>query len=268
MFEISKILWGLLRPSVLMLLLAAGGMLLHWICQGAGRRAGRVMLLAGIGGLLAVLLLPLDRWALRPLEDRFPRPPAPAQVDGIIVLGGAIETDLSADRGLPSLNGAAERMTEFVALARRYPQVRLVFTGGNGTLSGAGGPEALAARALVEPLGVPPERVTYEAASRTTWDNAVFSFAMLHPQPGEVWLLVTSASHMPRAVGVFRHAGWQVTPWPVGYKSLRAGRVMLPEGGFAERLALLDWAVHEWTGLAAYRLLGRSDAWFPGPAPG
>jgi uncharacterized SAM-binding protein YcdF (DUF218 family) len=259
---LSKILWALLRPSSLLVLLAALGLLLGWTAR---RRLGRVLVYAGIGGLLLALLLPVERWALRPLEERFPQPAPPAHVDGILVLGGAVETKLSADRGRPSLNGAAERMTEFVALARRYPAARLAFIGGNGELLPEGGPEAVFALALLESLGVTPRRVTFEAASRTTWDNAVFSFDVLRPVAGETWLLVTSASHMPRAVGAFRRAGWRVLPWPVGYKTLHDPRGMLPDSGYGERLALLDWAVHEWVGLLAYRLLGRSDAVLPKP---
>lgn len=242
------------------MLLAAIGFALGWT---RWRRAGRAVSALGIGGLLLALLLPVDRWALRPLEDRFPPREAPAQVDGVLVLGGAIETDLSSDRGRPSLNGAAERMTEFAALARRHPRARLVFSGGNGLLAG-GEPEAIAALTLLTSLGVPQERLTFEAASRTTWDNAVYSLETLRPRPEENWLLVTSASHMPRAMGAFRRAGWRVVPWPVGYKTRRGGG-WLPDSGFSERLGLLDWAAHEWIGLLAYRALGRSDALFPEP---
>lgn len=259
-FVLSKVIWAVARPSVLLVLLAAAGLGLGWAGR---RRAGRALLLAGVGGLVTALLLPVDRWALRPLEQRFPRIAAPDRVDGIVVLGGAVETMLSEDRGLPSLNAAAERMTEFVALARRYPQARLAFTGGSGLLIGTG-PEAGPAQALFASLGLPPERVIFESRSRTTWDNAVFSYDLLHPAAGETWLLVTSASHMPRAMAVFRRAGWHVLAWPVGYKTLHNGP-WLPETGYAERLELLDWAAHEWVGLIAYRLLGRSDALFPAP---
>jgi uncharacterized SAM-binding protein YcdF (DUF218 family) len=257
-FVLSKMLWVVLRPSALLVLLATLGAL-----RGR-RRGGRTLLWLGLSGLLAVMVLPLDRWALRPLEDRFAPAALPAWVDGIIVLGGAVETRLSADRDRPSLNGAAERMTEFVALARRYPQARLVFTGGNGLLEG-GTPEAAPARALFQSLGVAPERLEFESASRTTWDNAVFSHDLLHPQQGEVWVLITSASHMPRAMGTFRQAGWPVLPWPVGYKSLSRAVGWLPDSGLAERLLLLDWAAHEWAGMLAYWLMGRSDAPFPAP---
>ena len=119
-------------------------------------------------------MLPLHVWVQMPLEDRFPRPdPPPARVDGIVVLGGAVEQDLTEARGIPALNGAAERMTEPVALMRRYPEARLVFTGGQGALLHGGLTEADVARQLWTGMGVPPERVVFETASRNTHENAV-----------------------------------------------------------------------------------------------
>ena len=71
------------------------------------------------------------------------------------------------------------------------------------------------ARQLWTGMGVPPERMLFETAARNTHENAVLAHALAKPRPGETWLLVTSASHMPRSVGVFRRAGWDVVPWPV-----------------------------------------------------
>jgi uncharacterized SAM-binding protein YcdF (DUF218 family) len=264
LFLISKALWTLVRPSSLLVVLAALGIVLGWT---RWRRLSRILLLAGIGGLLALLLLPLDQWAMRPLEDRFARPdPPPAHVDGIIVLGGAILGQFTADRGLPTLSPGADRITEFVTLARRYPQARLVFTGGGADPAFDIPAEADQARPLLADLGLPAERVVFEAESRTTWENAVLSFQLLHPRPDETWLLVTSASHMPRSVGTFRAAGWRVVPWPVGYKTTRTHVFHTVGEPFGERLARFDWAVHEWIGMVAYWLLGHSSAPFPAPA--
>lgn len=262
-FLASKLLWMLARPSAALVLLATLGLVLsvtRW------RGLARAAVVTGVGGLLVLLLLPVDQWALRPLEERFPRPAPPRQVDGIVALGGVIEEFLTADRGLPALNDTAERVTEFTALARRYPQARLIYAGGSGSLLESGVREADAARTLLASLGVDAERVEAERNSRTTWENAVFSYRLAQPRPGEVWLLVTSASHMPRSVGAFRRAGWQVLPWPVGYKTYSAHHLAWGiQETFPARLANFDWAVHEWLGLLSYDALGRSSALFPGP---
>ena len=172
--------------------------------------------------------------------------------------------DMTADRGIPALNDLAERMTTAVALARRYPTARLVFTGGNGSLIHGAMMEGEVARDLFLSLGVPAEQLTIERNSRNTYENATMSKALVHPQSGQTWILITSAWHMPRSVGIFRALGWNVLPWPVGYKSAHSLVMWLPTS-LGDHLLGLDTAVHEWVGLVSYWLLGRTDALFPGP---
>ncbi len=258
MFVLGKLLTMVMLPTALMVECVVIGLLLR------RRRAGRALLALGAAGLAACLVLPVDRWTIRPLEDRFPAVATPpARVDGIVMLGGAIDDRTSRDRGTPTLTAAANRVTSFVALARRYPRARLVFTGGSGDIEQGVSNEARYMRVLLEQLGLPPGRVVFEDRSRTTWENAVDSFALAAPRPGERWVLLTSASHMPRAVGVFRRAGWTVLPWPVGYQSRDhlTGYAL----SLGQKLAVLDWAAHEWLGLLAYDLAGRSSALFPAP---
>jgi uncharacterized SAM-binding protein YcdF (DUF218 family) len=139
-----------------------------------------------------------------------------------------------------------------------------VFSGGEGTLLPGGMPEAAAARALLERLGVPPGRVLLEDRSRDTWENAAFSRPIANPHPGETWLLVTSAMHMPRAVGVFRAAGWPVVAWPVGYET-SVNVAVAALASLAGKDKVLEDAGHEWLGLVVYRLEGRTDRLLPSP---
>jgi len=260
LFLVSKIFWMFARPNTFALLLAVTGA----IALIARRRWGRVPLVLGLGWFLAVLLTPLPAWITLPLEDRFPRPAEFGQVDGVVVLGGAVEQLLTERRGIPALNGAAERMTEAVALARRHPEARIVFTGGQGTVVTGEQSEADVARQLWASLGLEGERVVFEGQSRNTWENAEFSRRVAGPRPGERWLLVTSASHMPRAMGCFRRAGWEVTAWPVNYSTAPGGAGWF-DPPFSFRLGQAEWAVREYVGLIAYRLLGRTSALFPAP---
>ena len=253
-----KLLSMALLPSALLVELAAFGLLLRrW-------RLGRLLLSTGVAGLAACLLLPVDSWAIRPLEDRFPQVrDAPPHLDGIIVLGGAIDDLTSLDRDTPVLTAAANRLTTFAILAHRHPAARLVFTGGSGRVEQGVATEAHFARILLAGLGVPVDQMVFEDQSRTTAENATLSQVLAHPAPGEVWALVTSASHMPRAVGVFRGIGWPVLPWPTGYSSRDAHPALAPSLG--GKLATLDIAAHEWQGLFAYWLAGKTSALFPGP---
>ena len=261
-FVASKILWILAAPSTLLPLIGWLGLMGVWLRR---RRLGLALIAVSLGCLLLVRVLPVGEWLLAPLEDRFPRvSDPPARVDGIIVLGGALDPELTAAHGIPALNDGAERMTTFVALARRYPQAQLAFTGGNGLLLHGTLSEADGARMLFEQLGL-ARPVTYENRSRTTWENAVFLRAQLAPRPGQIWVLITSASHMPRAVGIFRSLGWPVLPWPVGYKTGASAAIEYQEA-MPRRLGELDLAAHEWLGLLANRLMGRTSDLLPSPA--
>jgi uncharacterized SAM-binding protein YcdF (DUF218 family) len=259
-FYVVKIVSLVVLPTAFLVLLATLGLVFHrW-------RGGRVALCVGVFGLMACWLLPVETWAARPLEDRFPMvTDPPAHLDGIIVLGGAIEEFTSEDRGEPELTGAANRLTTLIILAKRYPDAKLVFTGGSGHIEQGVTNEAKFVRILLSELGMDTSRIIFESRSRTTFENAAMSRDLVHPQPGEVWALVTSAIHMPRSVGVFRAAGWPVLPWPVGYHT--RDRITAYTGALGDKLSLLDWAAHEWEGLAAYWLSGETSALVPAPSP-
>src|SRR5262249_7625752 len=125
--------------------------------------------------------------------------------------------------------------------------------------------EAEAAIPIFERLGLAPGRVISEGRSRNTEENAAFSKLIADPKPGERWFLVTSAYHMPRAIGVFREAGFPVEPYPVDWRIHRveAGPPLFVT--MRDGLWRTDTAVHEWVGLAVYWLTGRSSELFPAP---
>ncbi len=230
-------------------------------------RRGRTMvgLLAG-AGLLLLGLSPAANWLILPLENRFPKPALEGRtIDGVIMLGGAVLERQSAAHDQIALNDAGERILALVELARRYPQAKLVVTGGAGFYSGATATEADILRRMIGRLGLPPERIIFEDRSVNTHENAAFSKVLAAPRPGETWLLVTSAWHMPRSVGIFRAAGWPVVAYPVDFRT--AGAADAGRGFFSvsDGLRRADVAMREWVGLVAYRLTGRSNALLPAP---
>lgn len=264
-YILVKFLEMFTQPSNVLLGFAMLGVaLLRW------RRASAwpvTFLLMGVGGLAVCAILPVGTWLMRPLEDRFPQlQPMPAHVNGIVLLGGAINLAESADRHMPALNIRAERMTAFAALARTYPHARLLFSGGNPRLFSNGETEADVARKIFLSLGIDPARMSFDGKSRNTHENAVFSFRLAKPKPGQVWLLVTSAADMPRAVGCFRAVGWPVIPFPVDYHTRLNGEPLFP--GLVSGLMRTNWAVHEWLGLVYYRLRGWTSSLYPGPRKG
>lgn len=262
-FVISKLFWLLAAPSTVLLgLVAVGAALLA-----VGRiGAGRGLALAGAVGLVAAGVLPTGALLLRPIEDRFPRPAADlAAPTGIIVLGGSTDETLALARGRVTIVDAADRLTEAVALARRFPAARLVFTGGSGALMGSALTEAADVHRLWLDMGVPASRITVEDRSRNTDENVRFTKALVAPEPGQLWLLVTSASHMARSVALFRANNWPVVPDPVDYRTHGDASDWRPSLEVPGNLRRVDLAVREWVGLLVYRLSGRTRTLLPAP---
>ncbi len=233
----------------------------------AGRmRAGRAVALLAAAGLFVGGVLPSGALLLRPIEDRFPPPAADlAPPTGIIVLGGSTDERLALARGRVAIVEAADRLTEAVILARRFPSARLVFTGGSGVLGGTVLSEAADVHRLWLDMGIPDSRITLEDRSRNTDENVRFTKAIVGPESGQRWLLVTSAFHMARAVALFRANGWPVIPDPVDYRTRGDASDWRPSLTIVGNLQRLDLAVREWTGLIVYRLSGRTRTLLPAP---
>jgi uncharacterized SAM-binding protein YcdF (DUF218 family) len=206
-FYLSKLLGFFAIPSNLVILIGSVGLLL---LPTRFARAGRWLAFVSLIFLAILGLSPIGNALLIPLEDRFPPwDAARGAPDGIIVLGGTID----------AWGPHNERLVVVPELLRRYPTARILFSSGSGALMDDGDPEAKFAARWLENLGIARSRITLEDRSRNTLENAVFSKAIVQPKPGERWLLVTSAYHMPRAIGVFRKAGFPVEPYPVDWRT-------------------------------------------------
>jgi uncharacterized SAM-binding protein YcdF (DUF218 family) len=261
-FVLAKIAGLLTTPTHVAVGLGVIGAILSWTRR---RRAGRAMGTAGAALLFALAFLPLSAIFVAPLENRFPLPKDVSPPTGIIVLGGATDEVIEDARGEVTFTDAGERLTTGATLARRFPQARLVFTGGSATLNVRNLTEANSARRLWTELGVPQDHTAYENRSRNTFENAVFTRDLVQPKAGETWLLVTSAMHMPRSMGIFRKAGFDVIAYPTDYRTLGDARDWQPSLDASRSMRNVDTAAHEWIGLIGYWLTGKTDALFPAP---
>mgnify|MGYP001765484299 CR=1 FL=1 len=255
-FIASKTVGMLARVETWFILLLAAAV----IAGGLGRaRAAQRLASVTLVLVLALTAFPLATPLLRMLERQYPAAPAlPAQVDGIIVLGGAEDTGAFARWGIPGLNEGAERVIEGAALARRFPQARLVFTGGVASLvySDATQAPSQMTSAIWQSLGVPQGQIVLEDRSRNTSENAIFTRDLVQPQPGQTWVLVTSAWHMPRAVETFERNGWTgLIPWPVDFRS--GGQALRLEWRLDDHLQDADVTLKEFLGLIVYRVAGK-----------
>jgi uncharacterized SAM-binding protein YcdF (DUF218 family) len=269
-FYLAKILWFLAQPSTFIALLIGYGAILIWT---GWARWGRRFVTVGAFLLLLAGLSPLGNALILPLENRFPRadldaPPAPT---GFIVLGGAETPLIGLARNVPAVNEAAERLLEAVALAQQFPQAKFAISGGDAGILYKAGAEATSTAGLLASMGIAQDRLILEKESRDTYENAVNLKAELDRLgllgPGSRWLLITSANHMPRSIGVFRQAGLDVQPWPVDYRTRGRADLLRPFDKVSEGLRRVDVATREWVGLLAYWLAGRTGTLFPAPAP-
>lgn len=265
-YVISKTIWFFAQPSSAMTILLVLGLMLSGTRRFA--RGGRRLAWTGAVLLIVCGLGPVANIVILPLEQRFPaqhgRLPA-APVTGIIVLGGYEDGRISSARGTLTLNEAAERFTETALLAHRLPGIPVVISGGSAVFVLDEKPAAQSLAEYLRGIGIAAERIKLEDQSITTYENALFSRRLLSPKPGQRWILVTSAAHMPRAAGAFRHQGFEIIAWPADFRTKDAGDRLRTFSGIPAGLKRLDEAVMEWAGLVAYRTLGRSDTLFPAP---
>jgi uncharacterized SAM-binding protein YcdF (DUF218 family) len=262
-FVLSKVLGFFALPSNFVISLGLLGALL---LPTRLRRSGLALVVGSVVVLAILGLSPVGNLLILPLEERFPPwDSSRGAPDGIIVLGGAIGPELSTLRHEVSLNEAAERMTIVADLARRFPAARIVFSGGNGGLLFDRGTEAEFALQLFLSFGIARERIILEDRSRNTVENAIYSRQLAAPKAGERWLLVTSAHHMPRSIGIFRQAGFPVEAYPVDYRTRGVGDYYRPFSTMGDGLRRTDTAMREWAGLVAYWMTGRSSQLFPAP---
>jgi uncharacterized SAM-binding protein YcdF (DUF218 family) len=263
-FILSKTLGVMLLPTNFLIGIGLlGALLLATRFASLGRR----LVVASVVVLAVCGFSPLGNWLLYPLESRFPAWDATRGApDGIVVLGGPIDTELSFAHDTAVFRGAVDRLIATAALAHRYPKARIVYSGGSTNLVFDDvARETDYARAVFEGLGIPRERLTMESRSRNTQENAEFSKALANPKSGERWLLVTSAFHMPRSIGVFRNAGFAVEPYPVDWRMGGRSDLLAFSIYAIDGLRRVEVATREWIGLAAYRISGRTGELFPAP---
>ncbi len=259
---VSRIAWLLAQPSTLIVLFLLLALILSFTRR---RWLGRTALLMALALLLVSTFTTFGYWLITPLESRFERPAEPARIDGIVILGGGMDGEVNTTRGGWELNRSGDRMVEGVRLALRYPDAKVLFAGGASILAPGQESEALAARRMLIDFGIAPERIVLDEKSLNTEENARFAKELAGDTAGQTWLLVTSAFHMPRAVGLFRSVDFPVVPWPADYLASGAEGLRFKPDQSTENLAVTTIALKEWIGLAAYHWTGRTGDLLPAP---
>lgn len=262
MFYLSKFVWLLLQPLSLAFLLVLAGLaagLLLW------RRVAMLLSAAGIAVLFITLFTSTGTVALQLLEARFPQPEQEGAPGCILVLGGGFEGNVTRRRGGIALNQGGERYVEALRLALRHPQAKVLVSGGDGSLTGGQEDDGSIALRLFASFGIADSRLIFDPVSRNTFENAENSASIIREHGLGTCLMITSAFHMPRAVGMMRKVGLPVIPWPVDYRTDGATQFGID---FTEPMRQADrtsTAWREWLGLLGNYAAGRIDSPFPAP---
>lgn len=219
--------------------------------------AAKITLRCAVFVFLSLGFLPLGQNGLHYLETQYQRPAKWPHIDGILVLGGAVDIDNSSASGRPEFNDGVDRVLMAVELARYFPKARLVFSGGSPNIIHNQPPDSIEINRFLKNMGYEDFNVIYEEKSRNTYENIKNSYSLLSPKEGENWVLVTSAFHMPRAMAVAQKIGWGLIPYPVDYRG-GAGYVFLPfESNTLDNLRASQISLREMIGMAAYKLTGK-----------
>lgn len=256
-FILSKVFWFVIAPlNVIILVLA----LAAFLSFTRFRRTARFLLVASVVVLISVGFTRLGDLPLIWLEERYQSPEPLTEVDGIIILGGGIGTTGYHHEAPYYIGSWADRVTTGLALKQRFPNARLIYSGGSGRLAGDKGVEARAARQLVIDLYGDDRAMDIEGLSRSTWENGVETMKMIGPGADpKRWVLVTSSWHMLRAMGVYRKLGFEPVPYPTDYKAAAPTPPYLADSA-VDQWDKFQLAIRELVGLAAYWATGRWQA--------
>lgn len=256
----SDLIWLILAPSnifFIFLVLVAISLLLKW------HKFAQQLLLFTI--ILASLpaILPITDYLYQNLENRLKAPLVmPNNVDGILVLGGALDWQTSESRQQLNTNKHAERLIAAASLAKKYPNAKLVFTGiykeniANDFNTVANDKSLFAGDEYAN------REIIYLGNSRSTYEDILEAIKTQQPKQGQRWILVTSAAHMARAYLTAKNQGWTLTPYPVDYQSPKELKSK-PSLNIIKRLSGLDEVFREWGALIVYKKLGRTSQLFP-----
>ncbi len=257
-FIISKIFWVLVQPLNALCLAGFAGLILSRTNRWAvfGQKAMNMAL----AGILFFGVLPLGPILMSVLERPYnTASKLPAQLDGIVLLGGAFEPALSQQAGHISLNGQASRVVCFLELAKSHPEATLVFSGGDGDILNPGQKEADDAAAFFSLAGLKDRKIVFEDQSKNTYENAIFTKNLVQPKDSQNWVLVTSAYHMPRALGVFTKQGWgDILPYGCDPKTRGTFGIFGRIPNVTSNFGLLNLALKEYIGSLVYYVTGKS----------
>ena len=250
MFYLQKLVSQFFFPLTFCFICILTGTAMLWLTE--KQLTGKLFVTAGLILLGFFSYESAANRLIRPLERMYTQPAEPdKRIRWIVVLGGGLVSDPS----LPITSRLSEatliRLVEALRLSRKMPEARLVLCGGAVFNTQ---PEALGMAELVQELGFDDIELIAETKSRNTMEQ---SHAVRKIVGDDPFALVTSASHMPRAVGFFKALDMKPVPFPTDHKA-KKNLVTHPSAFFPGSPALRKSraAFYEYLGIVRYRIFG------------
>ena len=255
-FYLSKILWLIINPLNIILSFIFAGFIFNFFSKSF---VAKILYYLALTFFVLVAVLPIGKFMIYKLEEKFHNQDfLPDQIDGILILSGATNVELSKDYNQINLNGSVERLTESIQLIKKYSDSKIIFSGGSGSIYNQKLTHSKVANLFFKRFEIRFDNIIYEDKSRNTYENILFSKKIANPKINENWLIVTSASHMPRALNIAEKLEWTFIPFAVDFKMSKKFS-WKPTINFLGNITTFQIASHEWIGLLSYYWMGRSS---------
>ena len=258
-FYLSKILWLILNPFNIFIFVTLLSIFLYFVKL---RRLSLIIFLINFVFIALISFLPIGSYLIYNIEKEYHsyiKPPD--QVDGILILGGATNPLLYNEYNQISLNGSSERLVESVFIIKKFDKAKVIFSGGSGILNRPDFDHAQVAKSFYKKIGIEIDKIIFEDNSRNTYENIIYSKKIANPKINENWLLITSASHMKRALLIADKNNWDLIPYAVDFKNIKEFK-LIPNLNLLSNLNSFQQGSHEWLGLVSYYLMGITDKVF------
>ena len=258
-FYLSKILWLILSPFNIFIFITLFAILLYFFKL---RRLSLIIFLVNFLFIALISFVPIGSYLIFKIEKEYHSYiKTPDQVDGILILGGATIPLLYNEYDQISLNDSSERLAESVFIIKKFREAKVIFSGGSRIINRPDLDHAQVAKSFYKKVGLETNKIIFENNSRNTYENIKYSKKIANPKINEDWLLITSASHMKRALLIADKIDWKLIPYAVDFKNIKNFK-LTPNFNLLENLNSFHLGIHEWLGLVSYYLMGRTDKVF------
>jgi len=255
-FYLSKFLWLIINPFNILIFLLLVTIFFLFLKK---NKLMYFFLSLFLIVLVSFGIFPLGKFLIYKLEKNYHNEIIlPDKVDGLLILGGATNPFLSDEYNQINLNDSVERLVESITLIKKYTEATIIFTGGSGSIHNPKMDHARIAKQFFVQVGLDTDKMIFENKSRNTYENILYSKNIVKPKKNEKWIVITSAFHMNRAIFIGEKNDWALIPYAVDFFQPKKFKYR-PNLSLLNNFNQMQRGSHEWIGLMAYYLMGRTS---------